>query len=324
MRMYFKHVRRFAAILLLFALATGLIGCSRLVPAQPESVSIYATCYPIYALSNAVVRDVPDLSLHCLIQPQDGCLRDYALSDWDAALLSGGADAVIAGGCGLESFESTLFGWGEEGPAISAVLYNLDLYSAEESNSTDPDAESHLTGNNPHLYMSLDGAEQIVESISAMMVSMDPQYADDYIQNAQSAEAALDALLAQNRALLAPYKGQKVILMNEALIYTALDYDLDVAEWIDRESGETMSADALDRCLEQLAAAECRVVLIEKHAPGALVEALEAAGYCVAGIDVLSTHAEGEGFDRYLQIQGENARALQEALERANTGKEVH
>jgi len=320
-----KRLRRVVAIALVMLILGALLGgCRPLVSDEGQPISVYATFYPMYVLTDAVMRDVPDASLHCLVQPQDGCLRAYQLSDWDASLLASGADAVIAGGRGLESFESTLFGWGDAGPAISAVLYNLELYNQQDSVGSDGEAQSHLRGPNPHLYMSIEGAGQIIESISAMMVSLDPDYAGLYVENQSAAIARLEALLASTREELSAFRGEKVALMNEALIYVANDYGFEVAEWIDRESGTSLIGPELDACLERLSASGARVVLIERQAPQALMEALEAAGYGVAPVDILSTHVEGEGFDRYIEIQSANAQAIREAFERADGGKESH
>lgn len=312
--------RAVAMALLLTVVLSALSGCRKLVQDEEESISVYATFYPIYALTDAVMKGVPDATLHCLVQPQDGCLRAYQLSDWDAAVLTKGADAVIAGGRGLESFETTLFSWGEQGPAVSAVFYNLELYNQEQV--PDGEAQSHLQGPNPHLYMSLEGARHIVESISATMVSLDPAYSEQYIHHSQAAIKKLDELRAASCAKLTPYAGRRVALMSETLIYVASDYGLEVAEWIERESGADFGDNELAAWLEQLEKADVKVVMLEKQAPQALREALEAAGYAVATIDVLSTHTEGEGFDRYLEIQGENAQAVLDAFMRADAGKE--
>ena len=56
-------------------------------------------------------------------------MRDYALSDWDLSVVAYDADAVVLAGRGLESFESSLYALGEDGPAVitamtGAVLYN--------------------------------------------------------------------------------------------------------------------------------------------------------------------------------------------------------
>lgn len=310
------------ALLLIALFVVPLAGCRRLVEPEEKPMTIYATFWPIYALTDAAMKDVPDARLRLLVQPQDGCLRDYELSDWDAAILSGGADAVIMGGRGLERFESALFGWGESGPAISAVLYNLELYSRQER--AGGDQESHLEGANPHLYMSLDGAQRVIESISATLQSLDPGYAARYAQNAQDAEARLKALLSENRALLADCEGKGVILMNEALIYPALDYGLTVSDWVDRESGDALVDNELKALIERLNACDARVILIERQAPQALTEALSAAGYAVARLDVMSNHREGEGFEEYIEIQSANARAISEAFAAAETLEAGH
>ena len=311
-----------AATLILALLTMTLTGCGPLVTDEVETLSIYATFWPVYALTEAVTRGVPDVALRCLVQPQNGCLRTYQLSEWDAALLSSGADAVIMGGRGLESFESTLFGWGDAGPEVSAVLYNLELYNQDDSTQGDSEAESHLHGANPHLYMSISGAKEIIESISAMMQTFDPRYADQYVSNAQSAAQRLDALLAETKGELNELAGKRVIVMNEALVYPALDYDLEVAGFIERESGENLAGQALEKCLELLSGMEAKVLLIERQAPGAFVDALEANGYAVARLDVLSTRREGEGFDDYIECLRGNAQAIRDAFDRADAGRD--
>ena len=293
--------------------ALMLSSCAPLVEDAPDALDIYATFYPIYALTEAVAGGVPDIELHCLVQPQDGCLRNYQLSDWDIYLLASSADAVVMGGRGLESFESTLLGWGESGPALSAVLYNLDLYN--DSRSHGGETESHLEGPNPHLYMSVDGAKAIVESLSAAMMTLDPRYAQNYLDNETAALEHLDALKARMEALTDSIKDRKVVLMNECLIYPARDYGLEVADQIDRESGQGLYGTELDDCLDKIEASGAQVVLIERQAPAALVDALRDAGYQVALMDVMSTHMASDGFDGYLEAMLRNAEAVRAAFE---------
>ena len=305
----------------LLALSLGLAGCGRIMPQETQSLCVYATFYPLYALADGVLRDVPGVTLHCLVAPQDGCLRAYQLSDWDVALLENDADAVILGGRGLESFDSALLNWGENGPAVAAVLYNQPLYNAGDgtahNTSAGAETDSHLDGPNPHLYLSIDGAKRIVESIGAAMLSLDPVFSDRYLKNAGDAMAALDDLRTRTLEIAGECAGEPVILMNEALIYVAQDYGLSVADWIDRESGTAYYDDELQTCLERLAVSGARVILIERQAPQALVRALEEAGYRVAKMDILSTYRAGEGFGISLDAQIANARTLQAAFELA-------
>ena len=183
--------RILAVVAIALAICLFLTGCRPLVETEETTISLYATFYPIYALTDALITKVPNVQLHCLVQPQDGCLRSYALSDWDIYMLASSADAVIMGGRGLESFENTLFSWENQGPAVAAVLYNLELYNQSDGDNSD-DESSHLDGANPHLYMSLDGASQIIESIAASLMSVDPDYSHVYNSNAEIAIGAIE------------------------------------------------------------------------------------------------------------------------------------
>ena len=64
-----KKIIRLTAALLIAALA--LAGCGPLVSDDERELTVYASFYPIYALTEALTRDVPRMSVHCLVQPQD-------------------------------------------------------------------------------------------------------------------------------------------------------------------------------------------------------------------------------------------------------------
>ena len=313
---HMKSIRRGLAVLLVSAVAAfTLAACSPVIPEGAEALPVYATFYPIYALTDAVVRDVPGIELHCLVQPQDGCLRNYELSEWDSRLIAS-SKAVVMGGRGLESFEGTLFSLGESGPALAAALYNLELYNSSTSHG-DGEGDSHLSGVNPHLYMSVEGATHMIESIAASMLEIDPDYAELYAGNVERATEQLDTLRSEMLEIAGDIGGKPVILMNEALIYTAQDFNLTVADWVDRESGTALYDEALDKCLERLKRTGADVILIERQAPQGFVEALTDAGFAVARIDVLSTGREGDGFDGYLKAQRVNATAIRAAFDAA-------
>lgn len=293
-----------------------LCGCSPLIE-ENDTIELYASFYPIYALLDRMIEDVPDMQLHCLVQPQDGCLRSYEISDWDLRLLDSSADAIIIGGRGLESFESILFGWGNNGPAVSAVLYNLELYNQENENQNDEEA-SHLVGANPHLYMSVDGAKSMIESMEASLIALDPQYVHIYSENVLEALDSLDKLKSDMLEIAGDISGSKVILMNEALVYVARDYGLDIDMCYDRESGVALYDSELSQCLAKLEKSSAQVVLIERQVPDGFVTALENAGYTVAQIDILSDRTASDGFDGYLQAQRENAAAIRSAFKKLN------
>ena len=309
-------IKSIALILGACLLAAALSGCGlhaeEEVPQEPEALSVYATFYPIYALTALVADSVPDLQVNCLAQPMDGCLRSYSLSDWDLALLMQSADVVIAGGRGLEAFESTLYALGENGPAVTSVLYNLELATVKPANETGED--SHWTDENPHIYMTIDGAIAIAERIAANLAVLDPKYGDLYDKNLQEAQNRLESLRIEMHEVAGGLQGQKVIVLNEALVYAAQEYGLDVELYYARESGEGIYDRDLEACIELLSTCDARVILLEKQAPEALRRALEEAGFRVAALDVLSTRRASEGAEGYFEAQLANARALAAAF----------
>ena len=290
-----------------------LCGCAKKQePVQQEQEegrkSIAATFYPLYAIALNLVKDVPDLSLSCLIQPQDGCLRSYSLSEWDYLILAS-QDAVICGGRGLESFSGALSAM-QDGPIVITCLQGQTL----KNNGEAQDEESHLTGENPFLFLSAGGAMSIASTLAYSLIEIDPDYADTYRANLTEYLSRLDALAAEMAETMAAAPSRRVALMNEGLSYLADQLALNVAVQIDHEPGVAVEDNDLDSMLSQLKEAQAEVVLLESQAPMHLVEALQAAGYRVALIDILSAHAADGDLEAYERIMRDNCVRIADAL----------
>ncbi len=271
--------------------------------------SIAATFYPLYAIALNLVKDVPDLALSCLIQPQDGCLRSYSLSEWDYLILAS-QDAVICGGRGLESFSGTLSAM-QDGPIVITCLQGQTLKNDGEAQGED---DSHLTGENPFLFLSVGGAMSIASTLAYSLIEIDPDYADTYRANLTEYLSRLDALAAEMAETMASVPSRRVALMNEGLSYLADQLALNVAVQIDHEPGVAVEDNDLDSVLSQLKEAQAEVVLLESQAPMHLVEALQAAGYRVALIDILSAHAADGDLEAYERIMRDNCARIADAL----------
>ncbi|MDD6884645.1 MAG: zinc ABC transporter substrate-binding protein [Eubacteriales bacterium] len=278
-----------------------------------QSICVYSTFGPLYALSEMIFANVPDIEHHLLVQPQDGCLRNYVLSDWDLYQVAYNADLVIAGGRGLESFETTLESLGETGPAVAKLMYNMELYQQGDESASDAE-ESHLLGANPYAYMSCEAAEDMLSAIAGTMMELDPRFADLYAQNLENTLHEMDALQSETHAIAGNLSGKRVILFNEAMIYPVQEFDLEVAYWYDRESGTALYENELEDCLAALEEVDARVVLLELQAPASLVNALEEAGYVVAKLNVMTAFREDMGAEAYFSAQRDNAAALNAAF----------
>lgn len=311
-----KRVLKCAACLLCLILLFS--ACAKKETAAPENdeLHIYASFYPIYAITEELMKDIPDAQLHCLVQPQDGCLRDYQLSDWDLALIEKSADMIIIGGRGLESFENILYSLGEGGPAVAAVLYNKELASGT-GELADEGQENHWNGANPHLFMDPEGGILIAESIAAQLSVADPANSEIYMRNLAETENKLRSVSEEYKQYLSEFSGKKVILMNEAAVYIAQAYNLDAERCILRDSGEAYFDYELQKMLLELKECESRIILIEKQAPERFCEALEAAGFTLAKIDTMSAKRPEEGFEGYLEALRKNAVLVKAAFEAA-------
>lgn len=307
--------KRMTALLCLLVMLL-LSGCHPLMEGEDALQTKYvsATFYPIYSLAVNIVKDVPALSLSCLTQPQDGCIRSYELSDWDYSALMA-QDAVIFAGRGLESFEGTLTQL-TEGPILISALEGASLRS-ESSGNSDDENTAHFLGENPWSFLSVAGAMEISIAIAADMAVVDELFAEKYHENLTDYLARLEALISQMSDVVARAPFKKTAVLHEGLTYFAGQFGLSMVCVYPREPGSDLIDNDLEALIEALAASGAEVVLIEEQAPASLVKAIEAAGYPVARLDTLTAHRADGDTGKYEQIMMENAEALAEALKRA-------
>ena len=302
--------KRITALILLLMLLTGCVK----VPQAEAKLRIYTSFYPLYAMCGRLLQDVDDVSLNCLVQPQDGCLRNYALSDWDFAILSE-ADVVVIGGRGLESFENTLYSLGDNGPAVLTAMQGLYLYQDSHIEQTSSEDSSHLSGANPYLYLSFSGASQITEQLADALTELLPTWSDRIQQNDEALQMEIASAKAVWDAALADRSGKKVAVLCETAVYPALDFGLQMAYQLEREPGTTLFQEATDNLLQELTDRDIKAVLLEQQAPADLVDSLTEAGFTPIKIDMLSSYPQDVGFDGYLTALGRNAERIDKAFQ---------
>lgn len=300
-----KAISAICAIILLL-----LTGCSPIVENVPPTTEVYATFYPIYALTQLIADGAENTEIHCLVQPQDECLRSYSLSDWDLYMLAYSADGVISSGNGLESFEEKLREMGETVFPVAEVMSGLAMEHFED---VFEDADSHFAGDNPHLYMSLNSVDAILDNIAGSLSILDASNAEIYEANRLTAQQKFDNLRAYISKQTEVCEGIRTAVLHEALLYPAFECGLDITASFERENGEMLYSGSLEECLNKLSEQEVQLVLIERQAPKALVDTLEGNGYAVALLDVMSTLQESDGADGYIETLKSNAQTIFDA-----------
>ncbi len=307
--------RRLTALLLI-CIMLMLSGCHSLMEGEDalETKYITTTFYPLYAIALNITQDVPALSLNCLIQPQDGCIRSYELSDWDYSVLLN-QDAVIMGGHGLEGFEGTLMQLSNQ-PILLTALEGVHLRE-ETAGNADDENTAHFLGENPWAFLSVAGAMEISISLAAEMAEIDELFAEKYHENLTTYLKRLETLVGEMSQIIAPAPYRPVAVLHEGLTYFAQQFGMNIALVYPREPGSDVIDNDFEALLEALEESEAQVIFIEEQAPARLVDALEEAGYPVALLDTLTAHAADGDAQIYEQAMLENAQTARDALERA-------
>lgn len=303
--------RKRAALAACCALTLLFSACSR-APEPPRETRVTASFYPVYALTAQLLAGVPDVRVDMLVQPQDGCPRDYQLSEWDLGKLATTSVVVLAGR-GLESFESVTEAL-EPGPAILEGLAGMPLIGEEQDAPADDEgADRHFIGGNPWAWLSPTGAAQLCEGIEGGLSELFPEQEDKLHANLDAIQLRLSELQKRMDDLRAAYDGRALAILHEGLFYVARDVGQDSPVPLYREPGQAVVGEDLTDMLAALETSGARVALLEKQAPLELKTALAQRGITVIWIDTMVTHA-ADGGQGFFDALAANADALERGL----------
>ena len=148
-----------------------------------ETYTVLASCFPVYALTEAIINDAPGLSFDLLTLPRTEGYSAYELSDWEAALMQS-ADMFICFGRGFESFDT---GYLSDECITLMLLGNEQLLAYEDGSQANE---------NPYVYLSTGGTRMLLGKIASAMKAVDPGFADTYDRNLNTALQLLDSIKA--------------------------------------------------------------------------------------------------------------------------------
>ncbi|AEE17169.1 metal ABC transporter substrate-binding protein [Treponema brennaborense] len=191
---------------------------------EPATV-VTATFYPLYVMLLNITENVPDTRITLLAPADTGCLHDYQLTAKDMSALTQ-CDILVLNGAGMESF--------------------LDKAVQARSGRNVIAADGYeLIDDNPHIWVSPEGAAYETQRIAAALAEADPANADAYRRNAGVYIEKLRTLSKEMHQKLAPYAGRPVITFHEAFPYFATEFGFDTAAIIEREPGTEPTAKEL-------------------------------------------------------------------------------
>ena len=263
-----------------------------------QSLRVVTSFYPVYVAVLNVTAGIPGVEVSNLASPHVGCLHDYQLTAGDVRRLAD-ADLLLVNGAGMEPFLGKV---AQQSPGVRVVGVSQGIA---------------LLDDNPHVWVSLEGARRQTENIAAALAAAAPDRADAFRANASAYNASLSALEEKMRAALAPYAGTPIVTFHEAFPYFARDFDLDLAGEIEREPGAEPSARELADTVKLVRERKVKALFAEPQFPdkSAQVVARE-TGVRVYSLDPVVTGPSDpeEARGAYLQAMEKNLEVLQEAL----------
>ncbi|MDY4901793.1 MAG: metal ABC transporter substrate-binding protein [Treponema sp.] len=210
-----------AAAAFLF-LTAGFFGCKK---DKAEGTQITATFYPLYIMLLNITEGAQGVQVNLLSSPDTGCLHDYQLTTKDMQLIEK-SDILVANGSGMESFLEKVL----ETKKDTTILASEGFELLKENDD------------NPHIWVSLQGAVYETNKIAAGLASLDEKNAELYLKNAELYAEKLNDLGSSMKEELLPYKNSSIITFHEAFPYFASEFSLNLKDVIEREPGTPANA----------------------------------------------------------------------------------
>lgn len=280
-----------------------LTGCggTRSSETQNEGpYTIVTSFYPIYVEVLNVTRDIPDIQVVNMTQPQTGCLHDYAITTEDMKTLEK-ARIFVINGAGMEAFMDKVTG---QIPGLKVVDSSSGIKLLEEEGEK-----------NPHVWVSITNAIQQVKNIGEGLAAADSSHAEQYRDNAQTYIKKLEAQRDKMHKALDGLKNRDIVTFHEAFPYFAREFNLNIAAVVEREPGTEPSPKELADTIEAIRKSGIKALFAEPQYSAKAAGAISReTGAKVYTLDPGVTGQPNGDFDAYLKAMDQNMKVLEEAL----------
>ena len=305
-------------VLLLLAVGTILLaGCGAQTATKEHSGNfhIVTSFYPMYIDAINITRGVDGVTVTNMTKPQTGCLHDYQLQNSDMQELTQ-ADVFVINGAGMESFLNRVTTQLPNLPVITASE-GIPLLEEDHDHGDDHDhEEDHEEGEeegNPHVWVSIHGAQEEVETITRGLMELDPEHAREYRQNADGYLEKLRALETEMHEALDPYVGTSIVTFHEAFPYFAQEFGLNIRAVVNREPESQPSAREIAGTIDLIRESRVKAVFAEpQYNTDTAWLISQESGVPFYLLDPCTSGAMEK--DAYLTAMRENMRILQAAF----------
>jgi zinc transport system substrate-binding protein len=252
----------------------------------------------------AVGKDHVDIST---IIPSGMEPHDFEPKAQDLVGLSS-ADIFVYNGFGMEA-------WAEE---VISAANNANLIVVEASEgadvirNTDPEEIEEHGLYDPHIWLSLKGAEAEAKNIKDALVQADPSNKDYYEENCDYFISELDGLYTEYSAKLQPLTKKRFVTGHAAFAYLCRDFGLEQnsleSAFAEGEPSAQQLTELVDYCKEY----EVTTIFAEEMVNPDISQTL--ANEVGARVETLYTIESAEGDSSYLARMEENLSKIYESL----------
>ena len=167
-----------------------------------------------------------------------GCLHDYTLSTLDMKKIEN-ANIFIQNGLDLEEFMNKII---ETNQNLNIINSSTEVTNTLKNNENI----------NPHIWTSIENYIKQVETISKELCIYNSENSKIYTENCQKYVDSLKQLKAKYDMQLSKLKLQKVICLDEALVYLANSINMETTYIETNHEESTLSADTMKNIIEKM------------------------------------------------------------------------
>jgi len=286
-----------------------LSGCGRAENGSGNNIreddgkfTIVTSFYPMYIFAKNIAKDIPDVTVVNMTEPQQGCLHDYQMTPADMKALET-ADVFVINGAGIESFMDT----------VKEQLKDLKVIEASKGMELLKNASDGEE--NPHVWVSISGAIDEVKNITKGLLENDNKNAEKYKKNSEDYIKKLEEQKNKMHSELQGIKNKNVVTFHEAFPYFAMEFGLNIVSVVEREPGTEPSAGELSDTINLIKKSNVKVLFAEPQYSADAAQTISTqTGAKVYVLDPVVTGPKDADAESYIRAMDENLKVLKNAL----------
>ena len=302
--------RTLPALLLAFLLL--LPGCGGEQAQDGVRLTVLASTYPVYLAAQAVTEGVDGVAVERLNTGEVSCLHDYTLTVNDMKKIQR-AGVIAINGVELEEFMEDALA-ASEAPVIDC---SQGVSLLESAGHVHEEGDGHDHGHfDPHYWMDPENMVQAVENLQDGLARLDPDRAEQYRENGQSAVLLLNVWDGALQDLLsdAEQGGVEVgglVTFHDGFQYFAHAFGLPLLASIEEEEGSEASAREIVEITALVKEHRLPAIFTEVNGSDATANAISReTGCAVAQLTMLMDGPAEGGLANYYDGMADNLAAV--------------